>query len=113
MYQLNSTPPRAGKREDYIAVGAPFTPGLKDGKYLHSCKWSPREKLYARCQGRNGSKPCYFAAATCLIHKKNESQELKSWLAKSKLKDDEAVDYKPSITENLREKEELIKLLKS
>ena len=31
--------------------GAPFTPGLKDGKYLHSCKWSPREKLYARCQG--------------------------------------------------------------
>ena len=38
---------------------------------------------------------------------------MNSWLAKSKLKVDQVVDCKPSIKENLREKEELIKLLKS
>merc|ERR1712013_857961 len=89
---------------------APFTPGVKAGKYLHSCKWFPADKRQARCQGKNGSKPCYFAAATCLVHKDNISQRLRSWLSKSKLK---IVDHKPSILENLKEKEKLIELLKS
>ena len=115
LYKLTSV---KNRRDMLISIEAcfkyeaPFTAGLKDGKYLHSCKWSPREKLHARCQGQNGSKPCYFAAATCLLHRNNKSQELKSSLFKSKLKDD-VVDYKPSIKENLREKEKLIKLLKS
>ena len=59
--------------------GAPFTPGVKAGKYLHSCKWFPADKRQARCQGQNGSKPCYFAAATCLEHLENmlnENEEL-------------------------------------
>ena len=90
--------------------GAPFTPGVKAGKYLHSCKWFPADKRQARCQGQNGSKPCYFAAATCLVHKDNISQGLRSWLSKSKLK---IVDYKPSTTENVKEKEKLIDLLKN
>ena len=94
--------------------GAPFTPGVKAGKYLHSCKWSPADKRQARCLGQNGPKPCYFAAATCLVHKNNVSQELKSWLAKSKLKvDGVGVHSKPSIPENLEEKEKLIELLES
>ena len=94
--------------------GAPFTRGIKAGKYLHSCKWFPGDKRQARCQGQNGSKPCYFAAATCLVHKNKASRELKSWLAKSKLKvDGVGVDCKPSIPENLREKRKLIELLKS
>ena len=32
--------------------GASFTPGVRAGKYLHSCKWSPADKRQARCQGQ-------------------------------------------------------------
>ena len=46
--------------------------------------------------------------------KNNASQELKSWLAKSKLKvDGIGVDFKPSIPENLREKKKFIEFLGS
>ena len=48
------------------------------------------------------------------MHKNNVSRELKSWLVKCELKvDGVGVHSKPSIPEDLGEKEELIKLLKS
>ena len=92
---------------------SPFIPGIKAGKYLHSCKWSPADKCQTRCRGQNGSKPCYFAAATCLVHKNNVSRELESWLAKSKIKVDSLVEYEPTISEDFEEKEKLIEFLKS
>ena len=113
LYKLTTVEERKGmliSNKKCFKCGAPFTPGVRAGKYLHSCKWFPADKRQARCQGQNGSKPCYFAAATCLIHKDNISQGLRSWLSKSKLK---IVDYKPSTTENFKEKEKLIELLKS
>ena len=94
-----------------VSCGAPFTKN-RDGK--HKCKWLPTEKLQARCQGYKGSYQCHRAAAMCFTHTNNASRKLKSWLTKSNTKFVvRVVDSKPSIIENQKEREDLIKLLRS
>ena len=94
-----------------VSCGAPFT---KDRDEKHKCKWLPTEKLQARCQGYKGSYQCHRAAAMCFTHTNNASRKLKSWLAKSNNKFVVGVvESKPSIIENQREREDLIKLLRS